>query len=266
MADSGLPRGLYKRGTVYYSRIAGVDGKLVRKRLSEDRQTAVIMLAEMRKRNALQKMGLVPAESGAKEIVFSKQLREMYVNRLRSLGRSSATITAFTLSWQYVVEDSGALRIDEITVDAVRAFTDRLKAKGTKGQTVNYYVNFVKDALDWARDFEYIKRSPLARWEAVKRDVSRKRRDMTPAETERFFAAETDPEYLLRWMLYFRTGLRAGAGTKVEWEWILWDEQALLLPAWANKSGVDHWIPLDAALFGILKKRRDTLPVPCNPK
>ena len=259
MACSTTPRGLYKRGNVYYSRIAGVDGTLVRKRLSEDKQTAIIMLGEMRKQNELQKMGIVP-ETVEEEVKYCQQLKELYIARLRSLGRTQGTVAGFSWSWKYIVEASGAIRIEQITVAGVQKIADRLKAKGTRGQTINYYVNFVKDALDWARDLEYIRRNPLVHWEPVKRDAPRKRRDMTPAEIERFFAAETDEEYLLLWMLYFRTGLRASAGINVEWEWILWNEQALLLPAKANKSGVDHWIPLDATLFAALKKKRDALP------
>jgi integrase len=82
---------------------------------------------------------------------------------------------------------------------------------------------------------------------------------MTLEEIARFFAAEDDAEFRLRWMLYFRTGLRASAGINAEWEWILWRERALLLPAKANKSGMDHWIPLDRALISALGARRRSL-------
>ena len=100
----------------------------------------------------------------------------------------------------------------------------------------------------------------MSRWESVKRDAPRKRRDMTPEEIERFFSQETDQTFKLLWMIYFRTGLRAAAGMNMEWGWILWDKQALVLPAKANKSGVDHWIPLDGGLFTALKEKRDSLP------
>ncbi len=259
MADSTTPRGLYKRGDVYYSRIIGANGKLVRRRLSKDKQTAILMLGEMRKQTALQKMGIIPGVL-EEEVKQCDVIKNLYVNRLRSLGRAEETIAAFMLSWKYVVENGGAIWVEQITVSKVQQFADKLKAKGTRGQTINYYVNFVKDALDWARDFGYIRCDPLARWEPVKRDAPRKRRDMAHWEIQRFFAAETDPEFLLRWLLYFHTGLRASAGINAEWGWILWDEQALLLPTEANKSGVEHWIPLDATLFAALKKRREKLP------
>ncbi len=113
-----------------------------------------------------------PPEAGrTEEIVYCRQLRDMYADRLRSLGRAKSTVSAFLLSWRYVVEDGGALTIEDITVEKTREFADRLKAKGTRGQTINYYINFVKDALDWARSFEYIRQNPLARWEPVRRDA-----------------------------------------------------------------------------------------------
>ncbi len=253
------PRGLYLRGSVYYSRLAGADGRLIRQRLSEDKQTAIIMLGELRKRIELQKVGVLPETIG-EEVKDCATVKRLYLDRLRSHGRTEATLQAFTLSWRYVIEQQGFIRLNQITVAKVQDFCERLKAKGTKGQTINHYVGFVKDALDWARDFEYISHNPLARWEMVKRDAPRKRRDMTPEEIERFFAAEADPEFRLRWMIYFHTGLRATAGMNVEWGWILWDRQSLILPAKANKSGRDHWIPLDAVLFTALKERRDSLP------
>lgn len=259
MSKSSDPRGLYKRGDVYYSRITGADGRLIRKRLSEDKQTAIVLLGELRKQIELQKMGVLP-ETIEEEVKDCATIKRLYLDRLRSHGRSPQTILAFTLSWKYVIERQGFVRLNQITVARVQAFCEGLKAKGTKGQTINQYVGFVKDALDWARDFEYIRHNPLARWELVKRDAPRKRRDMTPEEIERFFAAEADPEFRLRWMVYFHTGLRATAGMNVEWGWILWDRQALILPAKANKSGNDHWIPLDAALFSALRERRDSLP------
>ncbi len=256
---SSDPRGLYLRGNVYYCRLTGADGKLIRSRLSEDKATAIILLAEKRKQIELQKVGILPENLG-EEIKDCASIKQLYVDRLRSHGRTEATIKAFSLSWKYVIEQQGFTMLHHITVAKVQDFCERLKAKGTTGQTINHYVGFVKDAFDWARDFEYIRHNPLARWELVKRDAPRKRRDMTPEEIERFFAAEDDPEFRLRWMIYFHTGLRATAGMNVEWGWILWDRQSLMLPAKANKSGRDHWIPLDVVLFSELKERRDGLP------
>lgn len=246
--------GWYMRGEVYYSRIAGPDGKMIRKRLGADKQTALAVLAEMRKTVVLQKGGVLP-ENMEEEIKLSRRLKEMYLERLRTLGRSPKTLEAFMISWKYVVEENKLDRIDQITVTNVQKFADRRKAKGTKGQTINHYVGLVKDALDWAREFEYIRRNPLARWEDLKKDSPRFRRDMTPEEITKFFERERDLEFRLRWMIYFTTGLRATAGTRVEWSWVLWNECVLLLPAWANKSGVDHRIPLDPGTLAELRSR-----------
>lgn len=252
------PRGLYKRGDIWYSRIAGADGKLIRKRLSADKQTAIIMLGEMRKTAELQKAGILP-DNVEEEVKYCKVLKQKYIERLKTLGRSTATITAYLAAWKYVIEDNKLTHIDQITVSRMEELAERLKAKGTRAQSINMYIGVVKSALTWARDFEYIRRNPLARWESLKKDAARKRRDFTPEEIERIFTTEQDREFRLRWLLYFRTGLRASAGMEARWDWILWDEKAMLLPAEHNKSGVDFWLPLDSDLFEALRSYRDFL-------
>jgi integrase len=250
---------MYLRGNVYYSRIAGPDGQMVRQRLSTDKKVASVMLGELRKRVELQRFGVLPKKVEG-EVKDCATIKHLYIDRLRTHGRSSGTIEMFALCWRLVIEDQKCVWVNQITQSKIEAFCKDARERGLKGQTINYYVGMAKDALDWARDFEYISKSPLARWEPVAKDAPRKRRDMTPEEIERFFATEDDPEFRLRWKIYFRTGLRATAGASVEWEWILWNERAMLLPTHANKSRRDHWLPLDDTLLEELKERRRGLP------
>lgn len=248
-------RGLYKRGDVYYSRIAGPGGKLIRKRLSTDKQTAIIMLGEMRKTAELQKVGIIP-EKTEEQVTDFKTLKRLYFDRLKTHNRRERTIESYLRAWKYVIEDNNLTRITDISVTKIEQFAERLRAKGTRTQTINIYINVVKGALAWARDFEYITRNPLARWETLKKDASIKRRDFTPEEIDRFLAAEEDNLYRLLWLLYFRTGLRASAGLNFEWEWISWDERAAVLPEDHNKSRSDFWLPLDDDLFAAFEARR----------
>ncbi|MCD7896393.1 MAG: tyrosine-type recombinase/integrase [Planctomycetaceae bacterium] len=256
---ANTPRGLYKRGDVWYSRIAGPDGRLIRKRLSADKQTAILMLNEMRKTTELQKFGVLP-RNVHKEIKDCATLKNLFFERLRTRGRRSKTIMIYEFAWKYVIEDNNIVSIDQITMSKIQELVKRLKAKGMRAQSINIYVGVVKAALAWARDFEYIKTNPLARWEKLSKDPSLKRRDFTLDEERRFLAAETNPEYHLLWLLYFRTGLRADAGLAAEWSWILWNEQAMMLPEEHNKSRKDLWIPLDSELFEDLKERHASLP------
>lgn len=251
-------RGLYKRGDVYYSRIAGPSGKLVRKRLSPDKQTAIIMLGEMRKNFELQKVGILP-EKVEEQIADFKTLKRLFFDRLKTHNRRDRTIESYLRAWKYVIEDNNLVRIDDISVAKIERFVEKLRARGTRTQTINIYINVVKGALAWARDFEYITRNPLARWETLKKDASIKRRDFTPEEIERFLAVEEDNLYRLLWLLYFRTGLRASAGIHFEWGWILWDERAAVLPEEHNKSRSDFWLPLDDDLFAAFEERRATV-------
>lgn len=250
------PRGLYKRGDIWYSRITGPDGRLIRKRLSADKQTAILMLGEMRKTTELQKMGVLP-DTIQEVITDCATLKYKFIERLKLLGRRKSTIDLYLAAWKYIIEDNNLHSVNQITVAKIQSFAERLKTKGTRAQSINAYIRVVRSALSWARDFEFIQRNPLAKWEKLKRDSPVNRRDMASEEITRFFAAEDDEEFRLRWLVYFRTGLRATAGASIRWEWILWDQKALHLPASHNKSRVDFWLPLDDELFEALKRWRE---------
>ena len=249
-------KGLYKRGNVYYSRFTNAEGKVVRKRLSIDKDAALIMLGTMRRQAEMQRAGIVPDDSKVERIDSCVLLREKYIHHLRLLGRREPTIEIYRLAWQYVVEDSGYTTINQINMAGIQKFVERLRNKGTRGQTINYYVHAVKRVLSWARDFEYITKNPLARWRGISTDESIKRRDMTPEEIQNFFRAESDDEYLMRWHVYFRTGLRVTAGLLLRWEWVDWDARTLHLPASANKSRKAFDVLLDSELFERLQQWR----------
>ena len=251
-------RGLYKRGDVWYSRIAGPGGRIIRQRLSSDLNTAMIMLGKLRQQTELQKFGILP-DNMQERITDCQTLKTKFLERLTLLGRRAATISLYQAAWKYIIEDNKLNLVDQITISKVQEVVERLKAKGTRAQSINLYVGVIKSALAWARDFEYIQKNPLAKWENLKKDSSVKRRDMTNEEIARFFAAEDDKDFHLRWLVYFRTGLRATAGASLRWEWILWNQKALHLPAKYNKSRVDFWLPLDDELFEVLKKRYEEI-------
>jgi site-specific recombinase XerD len=121
------------------------------------------MLGEMRKNFELQKAGILP-EKLEQEITDFETLKRLYFDRLKIRNRREQTIASYRDAWKYVVENNNFIKINDITVAKIEQFAERLRARGTRTQTINLYINVVKGALAWARDFEYIRHNPLAKW------------------------------------------------------------------------------------------------------
>ena len=254
------PRGMYQRESgMWYCRIAGPDGKLIRKALSPDKADAVAMLHELRKRTALQKSGLLPEVADKTQFKTFAELAQRYREHLCARNLSESALQSFDIAYKRVVLQNQIVYLADMTLAKVEDWAKRAVASGLKGQSINLYVGYIIGALRWAHDNGHITKNVLANWEAVRNNEPRKRRDFRPEEIERFFARETDPEWRLRWLVYFNTGLRLSAGKSICWEWIDWTERILRLPLEHNKSRRVHEVPLSSALYAALTSRRDEL-------
>lgn len=261
MAKKGnTPRGMYQRESgMWYCRIAGPDGKLIRKALSPDKADAVAMLHELRKRTALQKSGLLPEVADKTQFKTFAELAQRYREHLCARNLSESALQSFDIAYKRVVLQNQIVYLADMTLAKVEDWAKRAVASGLKGQSINLYVGYIIGALRWAHDNGHIMKNALANWVAVRNNEPRKRRDFRPEEIERFFAVETDPEWRLRWLVYFNTGLRLSAGKSVCWEWVDWEERVLRLPLEHNKSRRVHEIPLSSVLYAALVARREQI-------
>lgn len=251
------PRGLYQRKNgVWYCRFIGPDGRMIRKSLSPDKADAVLMLAELRRQASLQKAGIVPM-APERQIKTFAELRERYLAHYKARAVSESALSGFDGAYKRVVLANRFVYLSDMTLEKVEAWAVAANREGLTGQTINNYVCFIYGALKWAHENGHIPKNILANWVRVRNNEPRYRRDFQPAEVTRLFEAETDPEWRLRWLLYFYTGLRLSAGRMVCWEWIDWNERMLRLPLEHNKSRKVHAIPLSAVLYDALAAYRD---------
>lgn len=252
-----LPRGMYLRGDVYYCRIAGPDGKIIRQALSKDRKTAVLMLAELRKQQELRKVGILP-DDVEHQIKTFDELRWRYLEHIKSKDAAENTVKVFEMAYKQVVLQNRFTYLRDMTLAKVESWVRPAVETGRlRGQSVNLYVGVIRTALRWAHENGYISKNSLANWKPVRQSEPKKRRDFLPEEIRAFFAAEDDPEFRLRWLVYFQTALRKSAGRDICWEWIDWDAKMLRLPLGHNKSRRKHEIPLGENLLDALRQRRD---------
>ena len=253
------PRGVYQRESgMWYSRIAGPDGKLIRRPLSADLATATIMLNEMRKTFELQRVGIMPVTNIVEFKTF-EELRRHYLKHAAARGLSDDTILSFDRAYKSLVLQNRFVYLQDMTLAKVEDWAHHKAGEGLSGQTINYYAGYIKRALQWAHSNGHVRHNVLANWSAVRNTEPRFRRDFLPEEIEKFFAAEDEPEWRLRWLVYFNTGLRLSAGLNVCWEWINWNEKEIRLPLEHNKSRRVHEIPMSALLHDALVARRNKL-------
>lgn len=253
------PRGMYQRESgMWYCRIAGPDGKLIRKPLSMDLKTATIMLNEMRKTAELQRAGILP-DVIAQTFKTFEELHRRFENHYKARGVSESTIGGYHAAYKRVVLENRFVYLADMTLEKVEAWATKAAQEGLTGQSINFYVGMIRNALRWAHDNGHIHRNVLANWCDVRKNEPRYRRDFRPDEIKRLFEAEKDPEWRLRWLVYFNTGLRSSAGRALCWEWIIWEERILRLPLEHNKSRRVLEIPLSATLFDALAARKAEL-------
>lgn len=254
-----VPRGMYQRESgMWYCRIAGPDGKLIRKPLAMDLKTSALMLHEMRKQAALQKVGILP-DAVEHTIKTFAELRDRYLEHYKARGVSEATVEGFRAAFKRVVLENRFVHLSDMTLAKVEAWAGKAAAEGLTGQSINYYVGMIRAALRWAHDNGHVRKNALANWCAVRKNEPRYRRDFRPDEVELLFRAEKDPEWRLRWLVYFNTGLRLSAGLAACWEWVIWEERILRLPLEHNKSRRVLEIPLSTILFDALAARKAAL-------
>ena len=252
-----LPKGMYQRGKVYYSCVSGVDGRMVRTRLSEDLDTAKTILLHMRHTIDLQKAGVIEAPP----VAYAKNLEEIrreYVEHLRSGTVSENTIEAFGTAWAQVIHKNSFVYLSDLTLKKIEAWARRRLEEGSiRGQTINLYVGHIYRALSWAVSARRLQENPLAQWQAVRQNEPQYRRDLSPEEVGAILRAEDNFEWRVRWCVYLYTGLRKTTGTQLVWEWLDWDRRVLHIPTEFNKSRRPLELPLHDSFYDILKVWHD---------
>lgn len=251
----GEPRGLYSRNGVYYSRIAGADGRLIRKRLSADKATAKVILGQLRTTVEKQKFGILPADYKPK-ITSLAEVKRRYEAHMAG-SHATNTLRTFNTAWSQVIQGSGARTVADLSAARVDGWVTARRNVGLRGQTINTYMILVAGALAWAYAEGLIAANPLAHWEAVRTHSPRPRRDLLPDEVKALFAAEDNAEWRTRWAVYLYTGLRSEAGSAIRWEWIDFAASTILLPLEANKSHRELAIPMHPALVEALLAWRE---------
>lgn len=247
--------GLYKRGKRWYGSVVNAEGKLIRKSLSSDRRVAERILAQMREQFELQRFGLLPKslpEACSKDM---ESIRREFYEQAKLKGRSDGYFLVFNHLWKQLIVKQGIRNPEGLTIKLVREWAAEQFRRGNKGQSINQRASMLRAFTKWCTQQGYYTSDPLAQWERVKVSEKDYRRDLEVSEIEAILANEEDPEFRLRWEVYFLTGFRKMAGAALSWEWIDWQQRVIVLPIKYNKSKRTHPLPMHPHLYKSLLTR-----------
>jgi integrase/recombinase XerD len=277
---------MFKRNGVYYCRLIGADGQEIRRRLSQDRGIAEVLLADIRKEQELIKAGLaMMVAKAAKTMEDAKDLPEIiqddlqqeiegigkvklsvvcevYLAHLLHIGRADNTLKLYEDTLNRILRGLNCIFVTDLTIGTFEGYLANQHKQGVKGQTLNVYGRIFRGALDYALQQGLIQDNPLVDLSSIRQDEPRFRRDFQPEEARRLLAVikKDSKEWYLRFLLYFQTGLRATAGLDVNWEWIDLQEKTLRLPLENNKSRRVLNLPISEILLAELRSVWNNLP------
>ncbi len=254
-----LAAGIWEREGVYYARFRA-RGRLVRKRLSRDYNTALEMLNDLRARADRGEFGLLDNDVSLSELTkeylrhCEQTCKPKTVQSYRaSLKRFSSMVSAKSVA--------GLSSSVATTYRADRLSQDKVPGKPERGtvsrRTVNKEVGAVATMLAWAVSNKKIGTNPLAEVKSLKHDEKRKeRRDLSADEVVSLF--DNSPDYLKPvWRMFCCTGIRKGELVAMLFDDVDWERGCVTVRASTAKNHKSREIPLDDILLATLAELRE---------
>lgn len=230
---------LYKRGNVWYVKITGPDGSLIRQSTgTEDRRAAEEFHDTFKaKLWGQSRLGVKPERTWDEAAL--KWLQEK--SNKRSIRGDKQQIAWFT---QYLRGKT----LNTISRQTVQELVEK-KLGDVSDATRNRYVALIRAIFRRAqRKWEWIDHIPaFETYSESKRRV----RWLTTAQADKLLSAL--PHHMRHVVLFsLVTGLRHANAVGVRWEWIIPEHNLLVIPGEHFKNGEDHPVPLNETALAVL--------------
>jgi integrase len=243
-----LPDGMRVRNGEYHCDFyAG--GRRIRKRLSGDLDAATKILNDLKARADKADFGLLDNDFPLTE------LREQFLRHCRQALKTS-TADRYEISLDTILPRLGAVRVSQITLDAVLVYRGERLAEGVCPRTVNIDVGSVKTMLTWACKHRLIGSNPLAPLKPLRHDNPKEGRALSSDEVSRLLA-KSSPHWRDIWYAFLVTGMRKEELASLTFRDIDWEGRELIVRGGVAKNHKERRIPIDAGLWDILKKQQD---------
>jgi integrase len=275
-----LPAGIWSRGGVYYARFR-TNGRLVRRRLSSDLDTAKRLLNELKARADAGDFGILDNDYPWKSLrgEFLKFKRQTsrnpsdYAEHLAAFERYCRIVSVRQVTAEYVVgfrawRLAQAIRrgkkakqgADGQGSDAQPAPEQAPTARTVSPRTVNKEVGTLRHMLNLAVEWGRIGSNPIAGIKPLRHDAKRKeRRALTLAEVESLFQAS--PDYLRPvWRAFMVTGIRKNELARMRFADVDFERRVVTVQAGTAKNHKPREVPLDDDTLATIAALRDAAP------
>ena len=188
-----------------------------------DKRAADRIAAQLAAGVALRREGVIDARTDRYATENAKPLQrhiDDYLAHLRHAGHSALTLRDATAHLGWMVQESGASRLPDLTLDAVERALGTLQARNLSARSVNHHGGSVRAFLSWALKSGRIEGNPLRflprQNEAI--DRRRVRRALTEDEVARLLTVARERGRLAWYLLALYGGLRLSELRKLTWD------------------------------------------------
>ena len=220
---------------MYYARVR-VRGRLVRRRLSTNREVSIRMLNELRVRADRGEFGILDNDYPWTDL--KTEFLQWAEQSVRGHKQYKADLKKF--------EEFAKIKgIREITHKLVYGFRRWRKAERVSPRTINRQVGTVQNMLNKAVEWQIIGSNPIKDVKPLAHDVPKKsRRSLTVAEVGAILKAS--PSYLRSvWRVLMTTGLRRGELVNLTFSDVDLDRKVAIIRAEVAKNHKLREVPLD---------------------
>lgn len=250
MAKRKLPTCMYLRGDVYYAAFRS-GGRLVRKRLSRNFQTAKRLLNELLSRRDRNAFGILDNDHPWDDLCqrfldWSQQSRRSCKNHRRDLKKFSEFCEIRSAS--------------QVTQAHVLAFRRWRLDQGVRPLTVNAQVSTIRSVLEKGVRWGLLRDNALKDLERLEVGTPGKvRRSLSIEELEAIFAES--PEYLRPvWRMFITTGIRRNELQSLRFNDIDFERRCIVIRVENAKGRKSREIPLHESMVDQLAALRDAAP------
>ena len=258
-----LPKGLWKRGNIYYARFRH-GGRMVQKRLSSDLDVAKVALNDLRARADKGDLGIIDNDCPWTD------LKERFLRWAKQAVRNPGDYKRDLERFEAYCRVQSVRQIDQDYVVGYREWRlsqnkgavagkewQRAAGKRVSPRTVNREVGTLQNMLNKGVDWKMIGLNPLAALKPLRHDEPTKdRRSLSAAEVELIFA--NAPDWLRKPLrLFASTGIRRNELVSLRITDVDFERRCIVIRASVAKSRKAREIPLDDDTAAMLAKLCD---------
>jgi len=243
---------IYLRGNVWYSDIY-VNGRRVRRRLSDDAEEARAMLREMKQQRDWQRWHLITPQLAVREVI------QVYLRRAKATCRAS-TLNRYEYQLNHFegfCKAVGVTHVSGLTLQLADDYVLWRKEQGAAPNTINQELIMVRAALAYAVRLGRLESNPWERIEKLKVSDKSPRvftREEIRAITDTMPTWAADAVTLLTY-----TGMRVGELQHLTWRDVDLQRETITITSRAvqTKTGHSWLVPLAGPALEILRRRSE---------